>query len=197
MIEAIDQKYKKLKPVLVLALFCLWTVVTVIRGTVELNGQEYEFSLALTHYAAFVAVIINFVVFFIRRPYYKYVLGATLLLGLLGLLNFTPIARRWVIGFGNLGIGVQPVSFLVGLLTLALNFEAIKVALGQSNNPEDVARNFAANQKAFRKEVEKFKQKYTSVSSDELTKVLADKRYTAAAMEAARQIIEERRLTEQ
>lgn len=197
MIKAIDQKYKKLLPVLVLALFCIWTVVTVIRGTVELNGQEYEFSLALTHYAAFVAVIINFVVFFMRRPYYKYVLGATLLLGLFGLLNFTPIARRWVIGFGVFRIGVQPVSFLVGLLTLALNFEAIKVALGQSNNPEDVARNFAANQKAFRKEVEKFKQKYTSVSSDELTKVLADKRYTTAAMEAARQILEERRLTEQ
>jgi hypothetical protein len=197
MIKATYQKYKKLLPVNVLALLCVWTVVTLIRGTVEFNGQEYEFTLTIKHYAAFAAVMINFVVFFIRRQYYKYVLAATLLLGLFGLLNFTPIAGRWVIRFGNLGIGLQPVSFLVGLLTIALNFEAIKVALGPSNSPEDLARNLAAKQKAFQKEVEKFKQKYTNVSSDELIKVLADKRYTDAAIEAAGQILEERKLNNQ
>ena len=127
------QKYKMLIPVLVLTSFCILTLATLIEGTVEINGLYYNFMLTGKHYGAFVAVIISLISFFVFRSYFNYVLGATLLLGLLGILNFTPLNSTWALGIGSLKIGFQPLAFFVGLLTLALNFKSIKLAFKNNN----------------------------------------------------------------
>jgi len=190
------QKYKMLIPVLVLTGLCALTVVTLIRGTVEMNGVDYDFMLTEKHYGAFIAVIVNLITFFAFRQYFKYVFGATLLLGLFCIINFTPLDSKWTFGIGSLKIGFQPTAFLVGLLTLALNFKTIKLAL-DNNNGEVSEQNLQDNQNRFNKDVEKFKQKYLSYSSDDLTQLIADKRYTASALEAARQILNDRQVNNQ
>ena len=183
-------------PVLVLTGLCALTVATLIRGTFEMNGVDYDFMLTEKHYGAFVAVTVNLITFFTFRQYFKYVFGATLLLGLFCKINFTPMDSKWTLGIGSLKIGFQPTAFLAGLLTLALNFKTIKVAL-DNNNGEVSEQNLQDNQKRFNEDVEKFKQKYLNYSSDDLTQLVADKRYTASALEAARQILKDRQVNNQ
>jgi len=188
------QKYKMLIPVLVLTGLCALTVATLIRGTVEMDGLNYDFMLTEKHYGALVAVTVNLISFFAFRQYFKYVFGATLLLGLFCIINFTPLDSKWTLGIGSLKIGFQPTAFLVGLLTLALNFKTFKVALDNTSG-EVSEQNLIDNQKRFNEDVEKFKTKYVNYSTDDLTQLISDNRYTASALEAARQIINQRQQT--
>ena len=180
-------------PVLVLTGLCALTIATLIRGTVEMNGLHYDFMLTEKHYAAFVAVTLNLFSFFKFRQYFKYVFGATLILGLFCLLNFTPLDSKWTLGIGSLKIGFQPTAFLVGLLTLILNFDRIRATL-ENNNGEIAEQDIQDNKDRINEEVKKFKNKYFNYSSDELEQILSDKRYTASALEAARQILNQRQL---
>lgn len=180
-------------PILVLTGLCALTIATRILGTVEMNGVAYDFMLTEKHYGAFIAVSLNFIAFFAFRKYFKFVFGATLLLGLFCGINFTPLDSKLTFGIGSLEIGFQPTSFLVGLLTLALNFKTIKLALND-NNDEVSEQNSQYNQKRFNEDVEKFKSKYISYSTDDLTQLVTDRRYRASALEAARQILNDRRL---
>jgi hypothetical protein len=187
------QKYKMLIPVLVLTGLCVFTVVRYILGTNEINGEDYNFMLTAKHYGAFVAVTVNLISFFAFRQYFKYIFGVTILLGLFCIINFTPVDIKWTLRIGSIKIGFQPTAFLVGLLTFVLNFKD-KILTFDSSNGEVSEQNLQDNQKRFDEEVENFKQKYFSYSSEDLTQLIADKRYTASALEAARQILNERQV---
>ncbi len=191
------QKYKMLIPILVLTGLCVLTVATLIRETVEMDGVNYDFMLTEKHYGAFVAVIINFISFFAFRQYFKYVFCLTILLGLFCIINFTPLDSNWFFRIGSLKIVFQPTAFLVGLLTLAINFKTFKAALDYNNHGEVSEQNLQDNQKRFNEDVEKFKEKYLNYSSDDLTQFVADKSYTASALEAARQILNDRQANNQ
>ncbi len=187
------QKYKMLIPVLVLTGLCTLTVVTLIRGKVEMNGTDYNFMLTEKHYGAFVAVTLNLISFFAFRQYFKYVFGLTILLGLFSIINFTPLDSKWTLRIGSLKFGFQPTAFLVGLLTFTLNFKYIILTFDKSKG-EVSDQNLQDIQKHFNEDVENFKQKYLSYSSDDLTQLIIDKRYTDSAIEAARQILNERQI---
>jgi len=124
--KALFQKYKMLIPILVLAGLCMFTVATFIRGTVDMNGFEYEFMLTVKHYGAFVSVMVNLVSFFVFRKYFKYIFILTLLLGLFSIINFTPLDTQWMLRAGSILIEIQPTAFLVGILTIVLNFKTIE-----------------------------------------------------------------------
>lgn len=185
------RRYKNLIPLSVLAAFCVATLITRFSGIREADGTYSHIILSWKHYGAFAAVLLNYVVFFGFRPHFKKTFIATLLLGLFGIINFTATGSLWYLKTGNTTVFIlQPTSFYVALLTLALNYKAISSRQEKSEPP---AENLLSNEKYYREDLEKFKSKYAAYPNEDLEKIMADKRFTAAALEAAEQILSERR----
>ena len=87
----IYKRHKQLIPTLILLAFCIQSIVNSIQGKVEISNGYYGFVLTSKHYGAFAFVIINILWYFTFRKSYKYILAITLLLGLLNIINFTPL----------------------------------------------------------------------------------------------------------
>jgi len=119
------QKYKMLIPNLVLTGCCLLTIATFFRGRVQMTGVNYDFILTPQPYGAFAAVVLNFIGFFVFRPYYKYILSFTLLFGLFNAINFIPLDIKFTFGIGILKLAFQPVILVVVLLTYIINFKRV------------------------------------------------------------------------
>ncbi len=189
------QRYKNLIPLGLFTILCVTTLITYFSGTGETNGTSPHIILTWKHYGAFATVLVNYVVFFGFRPQFKKTFIATLLLGLCGILNFTATDSLWYLKMGDATVFIlQPTSFYIALLTLALNYETIRAR--QKNN-EPPAENLQNNEKYYREDLEKFKNKYAVYTNEDLEKIIADKRFTAAALEAAALILLERRTTPQ
>lgn len=140
------------------------------------------------HLAGFVAAIMSCVSFFVLRRHYKYILGMVLLLGLINLINFTPAETTISIQFRSLKIGLQPVSFFICILTILLLIPVrSKVTVIESGIVLE------KNQARHAEDVEKFRKLYTAKSSSELNEIIDNARYTIAAKEAAREVLDQRR----
>ncbi|MCO4292543.1 hypothetical protein NF867_06700 [Solitalea sp. MAHUQ-68] len=120
------QKYKTLMPALILTGLCAYTLLTFIRGTVEISGFNLEFNLTKKHYGAFIAVAISLISYFAFRQFFNYILAFTLLLGLFCIINFTPFDFIWPLEIGSFKINFQPTAFLVGIFAIILNFKDLK-----------------------------------------------------------------------
>lgn len=185
------QRYKNLIPLGVFTILCAVTLLTHFSGTQEADGTYSHTILSWKHYGAFAAVLLNYVVFFGFRPHFKKTFIGMLLLGVFGFINFTATDSLWYLKMGDATVfRVQPLSFYVALLTLALNYKAIRARQEKSEPP---AENLQSNEKYYREDLEKFKNKYASYPNEDLEKIIADKRFTAAALEAAGQILSERK----
>jgi hypothetical protein len=169
------------------ALFCCVTILHVIQGTIEFNGNTYSFILTLKHYGGFLAVTISFVSFFFFRHYYKFILSGTLFLGLINLLNFSALNTTVGLTIGSIGVGFQPTSFLIILLTLVINIRRVNSVF--KLKPEH-AVEFELRRRS--EQIEKFKEQYSKLSSEQLNSVLIDNRYATEAKEAAQQLLIER-----
>ncbi len=168
------QKYKLLIPAIVLLVLSTWTFIN--------SGTEY--TLTIQHYLGLTGATLCAISFFVFRKFYKYVLGATLILGLINLFNFTPAQTTTSLSFNSLSIGFQPYSLFVIVLTVILVMpKKSEVAVVQS---EAVSRQ---SEKQFNEDLEKFKTLYASKSSTDLIEIVDEKKFTAAAKEAARQIL--------
>ena len=192
-ITTIYLKQKQLIPTLILAIICIFTLATLMFGTLKwYSGEIYNYTITSKHYGAFVAVTINLILYFAYRPLYKYTLSATLLLGLFNIINFTVAEYKWSTGFTWLNTGeFQPTSFFVGLITFTINIKRIAFRLAPKT--EQTSEQIAIErQKEFNADVEKFKNIYHSKSSEDLIQIIADRKYTATALAAAQQIIDER-----
>jgi len=186
------EKYKQLIPVLVLILFCLSTVMSAIHGTVIMAGETYDFELTIKHYLAFAAVLINFISFFLFRSIYKYTLLVTVLLGAFNFINFSAFETTWSVNISSLTIAFQPSAFLAGFVTYLINRKKINgyIIDQLKPSPEDAERNA---KEYWSESVNKFKERYSSYSIEELNQILAENKYVAEALEAARQLINDRR----
>lgn len=187
MVKQVYLKYKMLLPLLLLTGFCGLTIVTSVRSTVEMGGIEYGFILTEKHYGAFLAIALCLFAFFAFRRHFKYVFSITLLLGLFCIINFTPLDRQWTLGLGSLEISFQPTALFIGLLTLALNLTKL---VGYIDSKPEISS--MGRQNRFNEDVVKFKLKYMHYSTNDLIELASDQRFTSAAIEAARQIIDER-----
>lgn len=186
------EKYKQLIPVLVLAIVCVATIVQFIQKTpiTDASGETSWLIPTTKHYAAFIAVVICLISFFAYRPLYNYVLGATLLLGLFDLINFTVEDNIVSFGINSLRISFQPTTFYVILIVIIINLKEIRKRRSENLQTTVPISNYS--QERQKEEIEKFKEKYESKTSDELTQILSDKRFTQAALDAARQILDDR-----
>ena len=186
-------RYKNLIPLLVFTGFCVVTLTERFSGTREADGSYSHITLTWKHYGAFAAVLLNYFVFFGFRSYFKRCFIATLLLGLLCLINFTVPDSQWFLKMGDTKTFIlQPLSFYVALLTLLLNFRTVRAKQTKSEPP---AENLLNNEKYYREDREKFKIKYAVYPDADLEKIIADRRFTAAALEAAEQLLSDRRET--
>lgn len=186
-IKTIYQKHKQLIPVLLLTLFIINTIVSAVFN--KLNGGYW--GMTLKNYAAIILLILNLVIYFKSRSYYKYALFFTLILGATGLIVFTPFEASGYLQTGSLRLSFQPVVALIVIITFIINFKrTIELIL-------DLFRPTAAEAEKKEKEskseqLEKLKSIYRHKTSDELTQLLTDKRFVPEAHKAAKELLEER-----
>lgn len=190
--KEVIQKYKQLLPVVVLAAFSCSTAISYWLQDKDTPGISYDV-LTYTHYIAFAAVSITVALFFVYHRGYRYALVATLLLGLVNGANFTLTEYSFTLGLGGLKITFQPLSLLVLALTYALNFNRANKALLNRLRPEPASVQTAAAAAQERTaQVEKYRETYLAFSDGQLRQLIEDKRYAPQAVEAARQLLEER-----
>jgi hypothetical protein len=187
----------QLLPVLLLTIYCIDAVVTAIRETVVMAGTTYDYELTIKHYIAFGAIGVNYFTYFFLRQFYKYTLGLTITIGLFNLMTFSALQTTSSIGINSLKIGFQPSAFWAGLLAYIINFKRINEFilnnLVTKQTPEEQER---AEKARFAERVEKFKWKYESYSAETLTEIVTANKYVPEALEAARQLLNERQQNE-
>src|SRR3546814_2461881 len=108
--------HRLLLPLLLLTGLSISALITVVRGTVVLSDVTYGLSLTGKHYAAFGAILLNFLIYFRFRKLYGYSLAITILAGIFSLLVFP--YKDSVIGIeGNwLSMMIQPSALIAGVL---------------------------------------------------------------------------------
>ena len=104
------QRYKKLIPILFLAVCSLITVITAIQGNVILAGESYDFAPAVGHYNAMVAINLAVMGFYHFPRLYKYILAVTFLLGLSKIIRFTPMDYSFGLGYEGSRLQLDSIS---------------------------------------------------------------------------------------
>ncbi len=187
------KQHLQLLPVLLLTIYCIDAVVTAMRGTVVIAGTTYDYELTIKNYVAFGAISVNFFTYFFLRQFYKYTLGLTIAIGLFNLITFSALQTTSSFGINSLKIGFQPSAFWAGLLAYIINFKRINEFildnLVTKQTPEEQERTEKAR---FAEGVEKFKRKYESYSVDTLAEIVTANKFVPEALEAARQLLNER-----
>jgi hypothetical protein len=189
------QQYKLLIPVIILTVFAILTILTSFRGTVEMDGESYDFELTVKHYGAFLATAMSWISFFKFRRLFKYVLGLTLLLGLINLINFTALQTISFIAYDKHQLGLQPTIFWISILTYIINFKRANEILYDifGPTPEQANKNAQTRQQ---EQIDKFKDRYSKFSDDQLNAILTENKFVPEALEAVRQLLTERQKTQ-
>lgn len=187
------KQQRQLLPLLLLTIYCINAVITAVRGTVVMAGETYDFELTTKHYIALAAIGVNLLTYFLLRPFYKYILGLTIVVGLFNLMTFSALETTQSFSFNSLKISFQPSAFLAGLLAYVINFNRVNEFvidnLATKRTPEEQETIEKAR---FGEGVEKFKKKYDGYSAKTLTEIVAANKYVPEALEAARQLLNDR-----
>lgn len=178
-------------PLILISLLSLWTIVFFIIDSIQSQNTHYHHLISWNQYLTLLFLLINWIIFIRHRRYYKYMLIITIILGLLNILNFIPYTSYHLlsVGYGDnaLTVKFQPVFLIIALITFLLKLKPI-IRHIQSK----LELNEREKQKIKNDEVRKFKEQYADYSDSLLQQIIADDRYTAAATEAAQQLLEER-----
>lgn len=176
-----------------LTAYCISAIVSAVRGSVVLAGNTYYFELTTKHYIAFGAIGLNFLTYFLFRPFYKYTLGLTITIGLFNLMTFPALETTQSFAFSKLKVSFQPSAFLAGLLAYIINFKRVNEFvidnLTNKPTPEEQGKIEVAR---FQESVGKFKEKYGSYSVEMLREIVIEKKFVPEALEAAKQLLRER-----
>ena len=175
----IIKRNKNLIPIILLGGLCLYTCYEILFVEVEYDGTLYFRKFSITNAIAFLLVLTNLSVYFLARKYFKYSVFATIILGFVGLMNYTPdkVVVNFIIPF-------EPVSLIVGFAYLILNFKRLKTKI-----PDNRKVNLS-NAPDYEK-VEEFKFKYRNKTLEELELLVNDKRFVVEAKIAAKDLLEE------
>lgn len=188
------RQQRQLLPLLLLAAYCTNAIVAAVRETVVMAGDTYTFELTTKHYAAFGAIGLNFVTYWLFRPYYKYTLGLTITGGLFNFMTFPALETTQSFAFSSLKVSFQPAAFLAGLLAYLVNFKRINEFVIDNLTTKQTREEQDKMEKArFQESVGRFKEKYGSYSVDMLTEIVVQKKFIPEALEAARLLLKEQR----
>lgn len=174
------KKHKNLIPLIILGLCCIYTFLNSYFNSYEASdGSVYFYSLKLEHYLALAALIIDFLVYFLWKSYFRYVVILTLVLGLFNVLIYLPININIVFI-----VSFQALSFMMGLFYIFLNYGSIYKKGTLKAEQIDMDK------------IEKLKLKYLEMTNEELKEINEDKRFTAEAKMAVEEVIKERKKVE-
>jgi hypothetical protein len=193
--KAIWIKYRLLIPLGIISILCLQTIYKYLFKTQEYLGLTFDYYLSTKHYISFGVVALNWLVFFIYRPAFKFIFGATLIVGLCNLLNYT-ITTQWVTekfykGDRSIEFTFQPISLYLIILTYIICFQTVNRIMAKpfKLKPEEASKHKLKMQQT---EINRFKERYSSYSDESLQTILEEKKYMSEALEAARLILDER-----
>ncbi len=183
------QKYKSILPLLLLTILILKLFFSFFKGTVDFNNEIIEFGFSSMHYLATLLISINYFIYFFVRKYYKFIIVLTLILGLFNFISFTPILLHVAFGFGEFELGFQPVIFLIGLISYAINYKGVHEMFNLYFGPsqEEAEKKYISYQE---NEIERFTAKYKSYTSDQLEVILHGDKYSEEAKIAAKRILD-------
>ncbi len=195
-IQSAIKRNKQLLPLLVLMAFGIETLITAVRGTVVMGGETYDFSLNLKHYVGFAAIAANIIVYFLFRQFYKYSLPLTIAIGLFGLVGFSALQMKWNFGvIIGLPFGLQVAALLAGLVAYILNFHNVNQFLADQLTAKRTPQEEVLYKETKSAEsILKFKERYDNYSTEKLNEIIAANKYVPEALEAARQLLNERKL---
>lgn len=188
-------KYRLLIPLGIITLLCLWTIYKYLFQTQQHFGITFNYYLSTKHYISFGVVVLNWLIFFVYRPAFKFIFGLTLTLGFFNLLEYTIGTQRvrpeLYAGDHEVGFAFQPISLYMILLTYAISFRTVnQIVLKRFRlSPEKTSK---LKQEEVEKDTAKFLQIYSSYSNDSLASILEKPEYTEGARKAARQILDDR-----
>lgn len=191
-ILATFRQHRQLLPLLVLTAYCVNAIVTAVRGTVVIAGDTYNFALTTKHYIAFGAIGLNFLTYWLFRPYYKYTLGLTITGGLFNLMTFPALEMTQSFALSSFKVSFQPSAFLAGLVAYIVNFKRVNEFIIDNLATNRTAEEQEKIEKArFQETVGEFKEKYSSYSVEMLTEIVIEEKFVPEALEAARQLLSE------
>jgi hypothetical protein len=177
-------------PLVVLIWFSVVTLISILRSKAETGGTA-GYVITQELYTGLGMLLLCLLSLLIYRPAYKYLLAATLLLGLCNIANFTLSLHTWSLGLNSLKFSFQPLSFFVIILTLVINLKRI-VNMFPGDRVQNNEQTASRTTNNYFDRVEKFKENFNGKSDEALNTIIADQRSTPAAVDAAREIIQKR-----
>jgi len=188
------KKYLQLLPLVVLTLVSAITIMNALKGKVVMNDLEYDFSLSISHYIAFLLLAINYILFFVYRNVYKYAVTIFLVAGLFNFINFSSLTSNFSFRIGGFHTpGIQPVIFFIILITVLTNYRYINELI--TKNIRDISPNTKQNASQYLSEkIDTFKDRYKSYSTDELNHIITENKFVPEAIMAAKELLYERQL---
>jgi len=190
------KKQRPLIPILLLIAYCIGTLMTAAKGSVVLNGEIYDFILTTKHYLAFGAIGVNLLTYVCLRSFYKFTLGLTVLAGLFNLIIFSDLETTIGFTINKFEISFQPSAFFAGLIAYLINFRRINdFIIDHLTTTRTLEEQEKIDKTLFAEGVQKFKEKYENYSFDALTEIVNTNRFVPEAVEAARQLLNERKFS--
>ena len=127
-------KFRDFLPLLILALVQLCTLYAINTQTTVVDSYNESYAVKTIHqvvdsdkfYIGIAAVIVCFAAMIINPRAGKWATVATLLAGVMNLLEFFPVSIIFDFKFNSIGIEFQAFSFWMLILFTALNFSALK-----------------------------------------------------------------------
>lgn len=179
----IKRRVLGLLPLLILTSGLIYTLI-VTKFRVDYFDIQLWGGLALT--------ILSSLIFMTWKKAYNKVLGLTLILGTVNLIEFLPVTMTIGGGVSGHTIGLQLFSFVTLLIFSYINRRRINQIIGDIFKDKPMTESEIAKQRE--NKIEGFKLKYKSKSIDELTRILNSDSFDKEAVEAANRLLTEKTL---
>ncbi len=173
-------KHKNLIPLLILCLFSLYTIYQVFFMQYEAYNGWHSFVFSIENYLAFAFLILDIVIYFYFRKYFKYAVVITVFLGFWGILNYHITLTKITVF-----ITFERTSFFLAITYFLLNRQrAMKKLFGKPINEETRIPD--------QEKIDGFKLKYANKTSFELNEIMNDNRFTIESKIAAKEMLDNR-----
>lgn len=172
------KKHKNLIPLIILGVASVYTILNYLFNRSESEGIVYSYGLSFENYLGFLAVVLNFLAYFLLRRQFKKVIIITIASGVLGALNYLPI--KFALNFGitdSFILTIDAFSLFIGLLYFLLNYRLLFKQTADRQELADLNK------------VLDFKEKYADKADEELLEIVSDKRFTIEAKQAATELL--------
>ncbi len=183
------QKHLPLLPLLLLATYCIDTIIKANRGTAVFHGVTFNVYLAISHYIAFVTILLNFLFYFFLRKFYNYILALTIGIGIFNIITFSALQTILQLTIFRIGFNFQLAAFWAGLLAYVINFKRINGLIVEAFGNKQTEEEY--DKYKYNEDVLRFKEKYAKYTKEELSEIIRENKFVPEALEAAAQLLKE------